>query len=323
MRRANPSIIGIFVLGAIALTVIAIIVFGSTTWWSKKNNFMVFFEESVNGLDVGSVVKFKGVPIGQVTNVSVHFTEEDQRAYVPVMVEVTPKRLLGPSGEALDLEDTELVKAAIKHGLRARLQFQSFVTGLLFIELNYIPDAPPATEPPIKTDTIVIPVIESGLNTTWKAASTMVQKISAIDFEGIGHKVEKILDDLSKGLEDFNFSELNATFVDAAQRMSKAGETVVTVSTHFDEKIDPLTRSTENAMKNADAAFQKASIVLDDMDSLLNEDSAFRYEIDDSLAEFKAMCYSIKKLADFLERNPQAILRGRKNTNTNNKVAAP
>ena len=93
MSRANPAVIGGFVVGAIALIVIGLLVFGGTSWFAKRNKYVAFFPGSVKGLRVGAPVDFRGVTIGQVTDIKVQFNPADVSAQLPVIIEVDPTRI--------------------------------------------------------------------------------------------------------------------------------------------------------------------------------------------------------------------------------------
>ena len=86
--KVKKSMIGAFVLGAVALGVGAVIVFGSGMFFTPKYEFILFFENSVNGLQVGAPVLFRGVPIGQVTGISIDADAGDLHFYIPVVVEI-------------------------------------------------------------------------------------------------------------------------------------------------------------------------------------------------------------------------------------------
>ncbi|HQU09329.1 MAG TPA: MlaD family protein, partial [Opitutales bacterium] len=116
-KKANPSIIGLFVLGAIVLGVVAILFFGSTNIFTPKEDFVIYFEESVNGLEIGAPVKFKGVPIGEVTGILISFNDQHTNAYIPVMIEIDKAKLQDRIGESVDLKSPNLLQNAIDHGL--------------------------------------------------------------------------------------------------------------------------------------------------------------------------------------------------------------
>ena len=117
--RANPTAIGAFTLGALALAVIGIAVLASSTWFTKQSTFISYFGESVNGLAVGAPVKFQGVPVGRVTDLLIQIELTDKTFEVPVKYEIDLDRLTSRSGTFVDLEDASVLQQQIADGLRA------------------------------------------------------------------------------------------------------------------------------------------------------------------------------------------------------------
>ncbi len=87
-QKANPTLIGVFVFGAILIAIGAAVFFGSADFFSKKQTYVSYFNQSVSGLQVGSNVKFKGVAIGKVTKVLLGFVGEDKPVYAKVFYQV-------------------------------------------------------------------------------------------------------------------------------------------------------------------------------------------------------------------------------------------
>jgi paraquat-inducible protein B len=140
MRRANPTLVGAFVIGAGILAVIAVAVFGSGRLFRETHPFVLYFQGSVNGLNPGAPVKFKGVEVGSVKRIMVRFEQTAGEVSIPVFIEVDADKLARAGVQA---EFTsEAMQAAIEQGMRGRLEVQSLVTGLLFVNLDYFPGTP-------------------------------------------------------------------------------------------------------------------------------------------------------------------------------------
>ena len=141
-RTANKSLIGAFVVGGIVLFVVGFILVGAGSFSRLKPNAIGYFQDSVSGLDIGAPVKFRGVTIGKVSQVLLRTANQSPTDYsVPVVMEFTPD-LLTRRGLDQALLDKSGLRTSIEKGLRAKLQPQSIITGVLYIELDYLPDTP-------------------------------------------------------------------------------------------------------------------------------------------------------------------------------------
>jgi len=137
-KTASKTAIGAFVLCAIALVIVAVIVFGSGKYFKKALLYQIYFEGSVQGLVEGAPVLFRGVQIGTVTNISLQLIPATVDFRIPVIIEIYPERAkrLGPPPKV----PGELFAPMIKKGLRAQLITQSMITGQLAVALDFFPE---------------------------------------------------------------------------------------------------------------------------------------------------------------------------------------
>jgi paraquat-inducible protein B len=140
VNRANPKLIGAFVVGAVALVVIGVLLLGGAQVFTQKRTFVAYFEGSVKGLNVGAPVEFQGVRVGAVTDIQLQFLTAANEFRIPVFIQIEPGRMtqVGRQVEAKG----QLLKPLIDRGLRAQLEMQSFVTGQLAVQLGFYPDTP-------------------------------------------------------------------------------------------------------------------------------------------------------------------------------------
>src|SRR4029453_17973604 len=89
VNRANPKLIGAFVVGAVALVVIGVLLLGGAKFLSEKRTFVAYFEGSVKGLNVGAPVEFQGVRVGSVTNIQLQFLTAEKGFRIPVFLQLT------------------------------------------------------------------------------------------------------------------------------------------------------------------------------------------------------------------------------------------
>ncbi len=137
-KQTSKTAIGAFVIGAIALTVGAVIVFGGGKFFTKTIPCVFYFNGSVQGLSVGSPVTFKGVQIGEVKEINLTFNPDEMELEIPVQAVLYPDTIQIKTGQ----RRIENLKQAIDAGLRAQLQTQSLITGQLMIALDFYPDEP-------------------------------------------------------------------------------------------------------------------------------------------------------------------------------------
>lgn len=138
MKKANKKIIGAFVVGAAALLVIAVTVFGSGMIFKRSDKYVLFFENSVKGLSVGAPVIFRGVKIGNVSDINLVHEPQMKDVFITVIIDVELSRVKG-APEKLGYPQYNML---IEQGLRARLEIQNFITNQLMIAFDFYPKTP-------------------------------------------------------------------------------------------------------------------------------------------------------------------------------------
>ena len=204
-KQANKTLIGIFVVGAVALVVAGVMIFGSGKFFAERHRLVMYFDGSVSGLNVGAPVVFRGVKIGTVTDIVLRADPADMSIQIPVFIEIEPNRFerIGKARDKRNLE--EAVQLLINRGLRARLDVQSLVTGQLLIELDFHPDKPVRLVG-MDTEYLEIPTIPS----SWDELADTFQKLPLTELvgkltsaiEGIERTVNS--PEVGKGLKNLN-----------------------------------------------------------------------------------------------------------------------
>ena len=137
-KKANKTLIGAFVVGAVILLIMSLVVFSSGRLFRKTNKYVLFFEGSIKGLVVGAPVTFKGVKIGEVKDIRLVYDPATRFAFIPVIIETQPNLIKGtPTKRSRDN-----FKFLVENGLRAQLDLQSLLTGQLAVALDFFPDKP-------------------------------------------------------------------------------------------------------------------------------------------------------------------------------------
>ena len=189
-NKANPAAIGAFVVGAVALAVVAVLVLGSGKLFRHTTRAVCFFTGDVMGLNVGAPVKFKGVDVGSVAEVRLRISEETgvpnadtvkRGVRMPVIIEIDNDKVT-QEGATRTLDRGRL-KQLIDVGLRAQLVSQSLVTGLLLVKLDFNPDVPPVYVLPPDSNLIEIPTMPTSMQQIQAAAQDVVRRLEQIDIE--------------------------------------------------------------------------------------------------------------------------------------------
>ena len=141
-KPISKSLIGAFVVGAVALLLVGVAIFGSGRFFVTRPQVVMFFQGSVKGLSVGAPVMFRGVPIGNVTDIELVSNVKEHTTLIPVFADFDPNRFRLAGAKRGEFSPLSQLKSQIDAGLRAQLELQSFVTGQLMINVDYYPDTP-------------------------------------------------------------------------------------------------------------------------------------------------------------------------------------
>jgi ABC-type transporter Mla subunit MlaD len=196
--KANYFKLGLFVIGALVCGAVLLVVIGSGRWFQKKITVESYFNESVQGLDIGSKLKYRGVTIGEVTRVGFTYNKYEQdkpmalrSRYVMVEAQLEP-RLLGGRAGAGDLADPDAAAAEVERGLRMRLAPQG-ITGTSYLEIDYVDPPPPVLQIDWKPDNIYIPTTRSTVTALINAATEIMDKLHKLDLDATFTNVNKLL----------------------------------------------------------------------------------------------------------------------------------
>jgi ABC-type transporter Mla subunit MlaD len=186
--KANYFKLGLFVIGAIVAGVVVLVIIGSGRWFQPKLTVETYFNESVQGLDIGSKLKYRGVVIGEVTRIGFTYNKYQQdrpmtqRArYVLVEAQIEP-RLLGGRAAAGDITNPENAQMEIERGLRMRLAPQG-ITGTSYLEIDYVDPVPSLLAIDWSPDSTYIPSAPSTVTTFVNAAIEILDRLHKLDIE--------------------------------------------------------------------------------------------------------------------------------------------
>jgi paraquat-inducible protein B len=353
-RRANPTLIGGFIVGAVALIVIALLVFGRGQFFAEKRTYVLYFDGSVKGLNVGAPVDFQGVKIGSVTNIKVQYITRTNEFRTPVYIQIETDRVgeIGPSAQREDRK--QFIQSLVNQGLRARLETQSLVTGQLFVQLGFYADTP-ANFVGGDPDVIELPTIPTTLQQAQAAAQSVLEKIQELPLDQLFAEFRQTIQGTNRLVNAPEMlallRSLNDTMTDVQQLVrqanghiarvlddvsgvSTAGRAFLTDLQQLVRRVDghvvPLADSTRQTLDAARATLKDSQQLVRNVDGRVTRlsdnvaDTAkaaqttmatAQRKLDDNLAialqELASAARSIRVLADYLERNPNALLYGK------------
>ena len=337
-RSANKSLIGAFVAGGVVLFVIAFILLGAGSFAGTKPTVLAYFDDSVSGLDIGAPVKFRGVTIGKVSQVLLRTSNQAATDYsVPVVMEFTPD-LLTRRGLDQALVDKAGLRSSIEKGLRAKLQQQSVITGVLYVELDYFPDSAYKLHE-AKGDQAEVPTLPSNLGALTKAVSQTLDQLSRVDFVAITQKVDSILGRIDKGASQIEFEKINGNLVRASDNIARiTGDPAITRAVEdfsaamksvdglvkrLSQQVDPVADDLKSMASAGRKALERLNETAENLRTLTKAGSPTRRELDTALADVSEAANAIRSLADFIERNPETIIQGRSKKPAPDKKVEP
>ena len=313
-KHASPTLIGAFVAGAIGLIVAGILIIsGGKLLLTDKTSYVLYFQGSVKGLNVGSPVSFRGVNIGTVTGIQLVVGEKESGVRIPVIIEIDNTKFLSDETGKPKIDDDDSINELVAAGMRAQLQLQSLLTGQLFVQIDFFPDTQ-------------VQLVENQQR-NWHydeipTIPTPIEKIGKL-LESI--PVDKVLDQVLatiKGLERLVNSEdlhqsiaaMHLAIDDFRKLVANLDRQVEPVATNVNLTLD----DTRNALQKAGAALEgisgtleQANLTLQSADELLNDEQVLT-ALDNALNEITSAAYAIRILAETINNQPESLIKGRR-----------
>ena len=322
-NKISPAAIGMFVMAASIIAVAAVMVFGAAKFFSRTENFISFFSESVNGLDVGAPLKYKGVKIGKVEGIFISSSKNIKESSVSVVYSIDIDQLRRKTGT--DFKDySDWMDEQIAEGLRAKLNYQSIVTGMLYIELDFIADKGEKYD--LKyggTRFKEIPTAKSGLSELAKGFEKTMADVAKIDFAAIGQNVHSAIVKVNEKLDGIDAKAISDSAVSALKGVDELARNKDVAGSI--KKLDALLSDSDALVNDARAELKKFSAsgtsimalldeVLRHVNSVVAPQSPFRYQIAVLLKTMNESMSYISNFTDYLQRNPNSLLRGKDNS---------
>ena len=298
-------LIGTFVVLITSLFVVSVGVLGSGSFFTNKVKYILYFDESVKGLRKGAKVAFKGVTVGEVHEVNIVLNQVSFEAVNQVVVQIDRNRLKSYDDRLFDFGYgvKKMTQKLIDKGLKAQLQMESIVTGVLMINLDFYNNTPPKFIDK-NGEYIEIPTMPSGL-------SQITQTLNKIPLDHILNKVSKIVDNLEELTSDDAISNIINNLDKTIKNLEKATSEVNSVFKKVDDEILPIMKNLDEMVKEAKETFIELRGVTSNLNDMSSDDSKFRYDLAKTMEALKRASKSVETLTDYLNRNPNAVIYGK------------
>lgn len=326
-NKPNPRIIGLFVLGAIALFATALVALGGGFFSREQPPAVVFFDGSVNGLYVGAPVNFRGVRVGSVSRVDLVIDSRDLTARIPTYIRFDPERTKWagtPEGKVPDITYKDMVD----RGLRAQLVYQSYVTQQLMVELDFLPSSPPILvggDPNVEE----IPAIPSTLDVVRRNLENLpiqdmvgkaMNTLNNVDRLLASPELPQALTAMAAGMREFEttMTAARTTFATGSETLTQVQGDLRTTMAELqsligtaNQEAGPLIESLRTTARSVEQAVGQANTVLGNANDLVSRNAPIRSDLETSMRNLSLASRSLRSFAETLERNPNALLLGR------------
>ncbi len=326
--KLSPAAVGMFVLGALLIAVVGFLSFGGSNIFAKPARFLIYFDESVSGLDPGAPVKLNGVRVGRVAAINVRYAASSREALVQVTCEVNRNILTDTTGAQIDLTSPAKLQELIDRGLRARLNLTG-ITGLLFVELDFEDVRKYPANPRFMAEALpVIPAIPSPISEVQQSIVEIVadlkkvnfaglakdvrvllvstnEKVSALDVKGLGEKVGGAADAITAFV---NSPEARQTFLN----LNAALTDLRVVLARIDGNVGPISDELKKTLADAQGALKSLESTAATTQRFVAAQGTLGDEVTVALRQLADAAAALERLSDSLTRNPSSLIVGKK-----------
>lgn len=336
-KKANPTRIGAFVVLSFLLLVSGIVILGGGNLFTSKDIAIVYFEGSLQGLNVGAPVAYRGITIGEIKEIRLDVDAATYQITVPVLISLIPGKVVKMEGKESKGKSSDIntfLKTMCDRGLRATLKSQSLLTGKLYIDLA-IHENTEAIYHGKDGKYLEIPTVPSEMQQMARAMQSLDFSELATKFSNTMGALEKMSTSLEKALGSEASKENLAIFFASLERfhsilskfddnllplMSKLDTSLDKVSQlsdntnqmigHIDGQIDPFFVTMNTTLHDMGVAMQATEALMTGLQQSTGTDSPLYYQLSESINEMGKTAKSIRAFTEYLDRNPQMLIFG-------------
>lgn len=327
--RANYFTIGLFTLVALVIGVAAVAIFGAGVLRKELYPFVITFQNSVNGLRTGSKVKANGIEIGTVRDVLLFADLEKGVTYAPTIIDLDLEKLAYSTGvEVDDMDVGEFFDSEIAKGLSARLQIESLVTGMLYIELHFSENMDGfVLEDDRFSEYRAIPSVAGGLEEAKWRSLRLLENLASADIAGLVGDMRDAINELRQELRSLRLKVLSEEMQSVAQEaknflsredlnstindLSVATATLRGLLEKYEGRSDSVTGKLDSLSGQLEGTLREVELAASNANQMMNPSSLLYTQTSETLEEVYELSRALKELVEYLERNPSALLKGR------------
>ena len=263
--------------------------------YTEKKHYILHFNESTRGLTVGAPVEFRGIKIGEVVDIKAEFNQETFTPQITVLIETEPQRweIVGKARTGTEEESKKSMQILVAKGLRAQLKTGSLLTGQLFVDLDFHPDAPEAQVRYGQTFP-ELPTIPAPLQILTARVNKLLAKIETVPIEQIGK-------DLGDTIQNVKHLSESKELLQAVQALNETLQETRQLVQNLDSNVAPAISST----------LDQAQKTLVSVEGTLGQDSPLQHEMRQAIKELGEAARAVRILTDYLERHPEALIYGK------------
>ncbi|HMR30592.1 MAG TPA: MlaD family protein [Geminicoccaceae bacterium] len=277
----------------------------SNAAYTQRIQMRAYFDGSVRGLKQGAPVEVKGLEIGRVIDVRLEFEPVTNQIRIPVSMEIEPQRISVANSGPPPKEDANrsILKGLVARGMRAQLRTGSLLTGDLVVALDFFPDAQPA-EIRMEGDLPVIPSVPTQLDSITASVQGVLDRVSSLP-------VEPMIADIRRTVQGIEGLVASPETKEAAAALNASLVQLKELTTRLSGEVEPTSTALRQSVQQLAATMREAQQTLQGAQSFVGPDSQVQRDLLGLLRELQTAARSIRVFADYLERNPQALIRGK------------
>lgn len=338
-RHANPTLIGAFVLGALALGTTAVLLLAGGRWFQERHQHVLYFDGAAQGLQVGAPVVLLGVKVGSVKRIQLGLDPQTQRFMVPVTIELESHVVQSPKGEQINLQDPKTLRRLIDRGLRAQLKIQSLLTGQLYVDLDFYPNKPARfiSHDPSVSEIPTIPTTMEQLTNKLEGfpmdkfladlasiSSSIKTILSSEEVKSIPKRLDATLANLEALTAKLDregsplLTKMRSDLAELQKTLTEVRTAVVRVGNAADriggtaDKVGQAAEAAPPLFKHMTTASDELARAARNLHNLADDDSPTVQHLNTAIEEISRSARALRMMADTIEQQPQSLLLGKR-----------